>query len=410
MIYRNITSHLITALSDTPVVFLQGARQTGKSTLVQYIAEHDYPALYFTLDDAAVFLAARQDPQGFIESLSTPVIIDEVQRVPDLILAIKKRIDKNRKPGQFILTGSAQVLVLPKIAESLAGRMEVLTLWPFSRGEITGIRETFIDRIFESEIEQKRIPLFSEKELHTILLTGGFPEIFKRKTIERRNAWFGSFITAIIQRDIRDISRIEGIADLPKLLSLIAARSGKLVNFSDLSADTALPQTTLKRYMALLAASFLSIQIYPWFTNISKRFVKTPKIYICDTGIMSYLLSITEQRLSMDTSLAGQFLETFIIMELIKQKAWSVVKPAIYHYRTHNQKEVDIILEDASKRIVGLEVKHSVSLKVKDLEGLKDLSSALGKRFKCGLIFYRGDTILPFGNNLYALPIEYLWR
>jgi predicted AAA+ superfamily ATPase len=261
MIERKIKPKLLKALTDSPVVLVHGARQTGKSTLLKHVAEKDYPARYLTFDDSGILSAAQNNPHDFISGYSGNLVIDEVQRVPEIFLAIKGFVDKNRKAGKFILTGSANVLLLPKVSESLAGRIEILNLFPFSQSEISGAEINFIDGLFGNDLKPKDISQ-KKNDLANKVVTGGFPEMLTRKDRARQNAWIKSYITTILQRDVRDIANIEKLSELPKLLSLFASRAGTLLNFAELSRSAAIPQTTLKRYVSLLEAIFM-IHILP---------------------------------------------------------------------------------------------------------------------------------------------------
>lgn len=409
MIRRNISGVLIEALSDTPVVFLQGPRQSGKSTLARAIAETKHPAQYLSLDDAAVLSAARADPQGFIAGLYGPVVLDEVQRVPDLFLAIKREVDRHRNPGQFLLTGSADVFLIPKVSESLAGRVEILTLWPLSQGELINHREGFVDKAFGDSSPRIQDGIIGRKEVVERVLTGGYPEITTRKSRTRQQAWFGSYVTTILQRDIRDLASIEGLTDLPRLLSLLAARSSQIPNFSDLSRNMSMSQSTLKRYITLLEATFLVHRLPAWFRNIGKRIVKSPKMMLCDSGLVTYLLGHDYLRLLNDPQALGQILESFVAMEVLKQIGWSRTNPRLFHYRTHGQREVDLVLEDRAGRVVGIEVKSSSSLRSDASAGMKDLADSCGERFIRGIILYLGDSIVPLDRDIHAVPLQALW-
>jgi len=409
MIRRHLTPTLLEALADTPAVFLQGARQTGKSTLVKSLAEHGHAADYLTLDHAAVLAAAEHDPAGFIDGLEGPIILDEVQRVPALFLAIKQAIDTDRTPGRFLLTGSANALVLPTLADSLVGRIEILTLWPFSQGERAQRHETLIDVLFNNSLTRLKPGKLSWRDLIDRMLAGGYPEASSRTSLARRRAWFDSYITTILQRDVRDMANIERLSELPKLLRMLATRAGTLLNFAELSRSLSIPQTTLKRYMALLEATFL-VQLLPaWTTNLSKRLMKSPKIMLSDTGLLGAQLGLDTERLGEDTSLTGRVLENFIMMEIRKQLTWSSVKAEMYHFRSHTQQEVDLLLEDTSGRVVGVEVKAAASVDAKDFHGLKHLSELAGDQFVRGVVLYRGSEIVPFGKHLHAIPIRALW-
>ena len=409
MYKRNITANLKYALSDTPVVLLNGARQTGKSTLVQWLSENEHPARYITMDDSNILSAAIADPAGFLAGFQGPLIIDEIQRSPELFLAIKSVIDKKRKSGQYLLTGSANVLLLPKLADTLAGRMETISLWPFSQGEIESTKEHFVDRLFLKNMPKQKFKAIEKSELLTRILCGGFPEVIKRASLSRRKAWFSSYITTILQRDIRDLSRIEGMATIPRLLSVLGARACSVINISELSRTAGIPLSTLKRYIILLEATFLLTMLPAWSGNFTKRLVKSPKIIINDTGLLGHLIGLDKRRLNTEPELLGPLLENFVVMELIKQISWSINEPKIFHFRTQTGKEVDIVLEDAAGQIVGIEVKSSYSVKAGDFGGLKTLAAETGKNFKRGVVLYTGQEYIPFGKKMFALPISAIW-
>lgn len=411
MIPRHITQKVLDALFDTPVVLINGARQTGKSTLVQWIAREHYPAQYVSLDDLTVLAVAKEAPQDFVFQLNKPVIIDEVQRAPGLFLAIKAAVDKNRQPGQFILTGSSNVMLLPQLAQYLVGRMEILTLLPFSQGEIEGRKERFVDFIFQKGLQFPQIDVEAVEPEYYLnrLIRGGYPEMLTRKTPARRRAWVDSYITTLLHRDIRDLSKIENFTALPRLLQLLAARVMSLVNFSELSRVAAIPQSTLKRYLSLLQATFLIHLLPSWSTNLGKRVVKAPKLMFNDTAIVSHLRGFTNNNIPFSNLHIGPVMENFVVMELYKQITWSGTYPHTFHFRTTAGKEVDILLENTAGEIVGIEVKAGTQVSSKDFSGLKLLSELLGKRFLRGVLFYTGEHVLSFGKNLFAVPLHYLW-
>lgn len=410
MLRRNITPRLSAALTDTPVVLLSGARQTGKSTLVQALAATTHPARYLTFDDAGVLAAAQADPTGFLAGMEGSVVLDEVQRAPELFLALKVAVDRNRQPGRFLLTGSANVLLLPRLADTLAGRMEVLTLWPLSQGEIDGVAEGFVDAVFADALPRLSIVPEEWSALLERMLRGGYPEVLTRPAEDRRSAWFGSYITTLLQRDVRDLAHIEGLTAVPRLLSLLATRTTALLNFSELSRSIAMPQSTLKRYLALLETTFLLQPLPAWASNLGKRLVKTPKVVLSDTGLIASLLALNKERLVADRALAGPLLENFVVMELRKQTVWSKTRPQLFHYRTQTGQEVDIILEDAAGRLVGIEVKSSATISLHDFKGLQSFAEATGQRFHRGIVLYSGGESLPFGARLHALPVQTLWQ
>jgi predicted AAA+ superfamily ATPase len=398
-------------LADTPAVLVNGARQTGKSTLVQSAELAGQNRQYLTFDDPGILAAAKRDPNGFVAGLNMPVTLDEVQHVPEIFPVIKAAIDRKRQPGQFLLTGSANVMLLPKLSESLAGRMEVLTLWPFSQGEIHGVHESFVDTLFSQKSvgwTGKTATVPRDEWLETAL-AGGYPLAVARRSATRRDAWFQSYVMTMLQRDIRDLANIADVTAVPRLLSVVAARAGGLLNFADLSRSVALPQTTLKRYFALLEGTFLVQLLRPWARNLGKRVIQTPKVYLNDTGLLAYLLGATVDRLKAEGNLAGGVLENFVLMELRKQSTWSTTQPEIFYWRTASGQEVDVVLEDRAGRVVGVEVKAAATLSSNDVRGLQALATAAGKHWVRGVVLYAGTEVIPFSANLHGVPISRLW-
>ncbi|MSP53343.1 MAG: ATP-binding protein [Gammaproteobacteria bacterium] len=409
---RNMTEQTIAALADTRIVVINGARQTGKSTFVGELLAEDYAKEYLTLDDASTLSAAQNEPEAFLKLLETPAIIDEVQRAPELFLSLKKIVDKQRKPGQFLLTGSTNVLNLPKIADSLAGRMEIQTLWPLSQGEIAGHKEQVIDELFAEKIplgKKSSKKGITPDDLLNRILIGGYPEVVLRPTTERRSKWFESYLTAIIQRDIRDLANIDGLRDIPLLLQLLAERAGNLINFADVSRVCGISATTLKRYVNLLENVFLTVLLPAWFTNKEKRLIKTPKIFLNDTGLLCHLQKVDAQALENNRTLLGPILENFVFMELKKQSTWSKTQPQLYYFRSHSNQEVDFILEAPNGKTVAIEVKSSATIKADDFNGIKTFAE-LNTKCIAGIVLYTGEKTLAFGENLYAVPVNALWE
>ena len=379
-----------------------------KARWVQNISKRT-GASYLTLDDATVLAAASSDPESFITGLPNPVILDEVQRVPEMFLAIKAAVDRDRSAGRFLLTGSANVLMLPRLADSLAGRMDVLTLWPLSQGEIAGVRETFIDQAFSKTFAASEVPALSFDDVVGRMLAGGYPEATQRQTTRRRNAWFRAYLTTILQRDVQDLANIEGLNELPRLLNLLAVRSATLLNYAAVARDAGLPQTTLKRYLSLLRATFLLHTLPAFSVNLGKRLVKSPKVFLSDSGLTASLIGVDAARLQENRQLFGQLLESRVITEVAKQSTWSLAQPKLFHYRTQTGSEIDIILEDAAGRLVGIEVKASRSATAKDFKGLKMLAEDLPEQFHRGFVVYMGEGVVPFGKKVWAVPIGCLW-
>lgn len=409
MIPRHAAARLRKALADRPVVLLHGARQTGKTTLARALAAADHPAHYVTFDTLTALSAARGDPAGFLAGIEGPVVLDEVQRVPDLFVAIKAAVDRDRDPGRFLLTGSANVLLVPRLSESLAGRMEMVPLWPFSQGEIERVVEGFVDAMFD-EAAPALGAAARGVALAERVLRGGFPEAVAMGAAERRSAWFDAYVTTILGRDVRDLANIEGLTELPRLLALVAARPMALLNYAELVRSAGLAQSTLKRYFALLEAVFLVRTLRPWHANIGKRMVKTPKVMLCDSGLAAHLMGIDDARLAQDRMLLGGLLESFVAMEITKQIGWSTSAPALYHFRTHEGDEVDLVLERRSGALVGIEVKSAATVTGTDFKGMRALAQAAGRRFHRGVVLYTGTEVVSFGPRLHAMPIEALWR
>src|ERR1700677_1091677 len=411
MLRRHIIDRLLDGLTDTPAVLVNGARQTGKSTLVQSAELAGQNRQYLTFDDPGILAAAKRDPNGFVVGLNMPVTLDEVQHVPEIFPVIKAAIDRNRQPGQFLLTGSANVMLLPKLSESLAGRMDVLTLWPFSQGEIHGVRESFVDTLFSQKPVgwTGKIATVPRDELLETALAGGYPLAVARQSATRRDAWFQSYVMTMLQRDIRDLANIADSTAVPRLLSVVAARAGGLLNFADLSRTMALPQTTLKRSFALLEATFLVQLLRPWARNLGQRAIQTPKVYLNDTGLLAHLLGVTVDRLKGEGNVSGSVLENFVLMELRKQCAWSATRPELFYWRTVSGREVDIVLEDRTGKVVGVEVKAPATLGGNDVGGLQALASSVGKNWVRGVVLYTGAETIPFSANLHGIPIRRLW-
>lgn len=411
MVHRNLADPLRDSLADTPAVLINGARQTGKSTLVQSTDLASQDRQYLTFDDPGILAAARRDPNGFIAGLNLPVTLDEIQHVPELFPVIKAAIDRNRQPGQFLLTGSANVMLLPKLSDSLAGRMEVLTLWPFSQGELRGVRENFVEHLFSTGHANRsgRRSSVSWEELLEIMVAGGYPPAVARHTPTRRDAWFQSYVLTMLQRDIRDLASIADFTAIPRLLSVVAARAGSLLNFADLSRTMGLPQTTLKRYFALLENTFLVQLLRPWARNLGKRVIQTPKVYLNDSGLLAHALGATIERLKTEGSLVGAVLENFVLMELRKQCSWSASRPELFYWRTASGQEVDFVIEDRTGKVVGIEVKAAATLGSNDVRGLKALADAVGKSWIRGVVLYSGTEVIPFAADLHGVPLKSIW-
>lgn len=408
---RHITPLLVEALTDTPVVVLNGARQSGKTTLVQSLAASlPAPRQYLTLDDAVVLSAARSDPAGFINGLAGPVTLDEAQRAPELFLAIKAAVDRSRQPGRFLLTGSADVLLLPGIADSLAGRVEILSLWPLSCAEqADSAAFNRADWLFQGDLAALALVPCERHDLVARLLAGGFPDAVTRTNPSRRAAWFDSYVQTILQRDVRDLAHIEQLTEIPNLLQLLAARSATLLNFAEISRSCALPQSTLKRYFALLEMLFLVVRLPSWERNASKRVVKAPKVFLPDSGLLCHFMGETPESLAAKAGLPGRVVETFVLAELLKHVAFSAQRLSLWHYRTHTNIEVDFVLENRMGQLTGIEVKASATVDSKDFKGLRHLQETEPGSFMRGFVLYAGREMVPFGEKLWAVPLSMWW-
>lgn len=407
---RGIEPRVVAALADTPVVLIHGPRQAGKSTLARHLASTGHPARYLTLDDAEVLAGAKIDPLGFIADLEGPVVIDEVQRAPELFLPIKASVDRDRRPGRFLLTGSAQVLFLPDLSDSLAGRMEPIRLWPLTQGELAGRGdgEDFSDRVFAKRLRKVAASPLSAGDLAARITAGGFPEASQRPKSRRRD-WFGAYVTTMLERTVREIADIERLREIPRLLNVLAGRTGTSLNTADLSRTLAIPATTLKRYLAVLETAFLVHTIPAWTSRVRKRLLKSPKVYLVDTGLASHLIGQDAKGLPRSVELWGALVESFVAMELLRQADWSRTRPALYHFRTDAGGEVDLVLESAAGEVVGVEVKASHTVGAHDFRGLRTLAEVAGPRFRRGVLLYLGQETVPFGPSLYAMPLASLW-
>ena len=407
MIQRTIERAVRSAMADTPVVLLSGARQTGKTTLARAIAERT-GAQYFTLDDAATLALASADAMGFLRNLDGPVVLDEIQKAPNLFPAIKVLVDEHRRPGRFLLTGSANVMTLPRLSDSLAGRMEIIPLFPFSAGELAGTHEGFLKRLFDGSLAKAKPPSL-DRELPARLARGGYPEAVQRKTEDRRSAWFASYVSTILQRDVRDLARVEALHALPNLLKLLAARTSGLLNLADVGRDAGLSHTTLTRYLALLETVFLVYRLPAWSPNLGKRLVKAPKVHLTDTGMVCHLIGANARRLQEDRLLLGRLAETYVVHELRKQLSWTDPRTALYHFRTATGSEVDILLEQADGSVAAIEIKASATVAAADFAAIRALREQLGTRFRAGVVLYLGDRVVPFGDQLWLAPLSTLW-
>jgi len=410
MYKRFVNKAIKEALTDTPVNLIVGPRQVGKSTLCeQLIDEGFFEGPIITMDDPAILAGAKADPLGFLNDLDKHVIIDEVQRVPELFLSIKKLVDENRKGMRMILTGSANVMLLPKVADSLAGRIEIHYLWPLAQTELKGKPSVFLDTLISTDARFKPEKMDWNKLVMDIA-RGGFPEAIERTTEARRRRWFASYLKSILQKDVRELSKIEGLNDIPKILHLIASRVGNRINFSEIGRIADIKTPTFHRYLTLLEHLFLLIKIPAWTPNEDGQYVKSPKVYLNDTGLLCYLRGEGADSLLANRMICGSFVENFVVMEVFKQISWHDNEIKLFHFSIHKGAEVDLVLEDHKKQLYGIEIKSTASVNAEDFKGLKKLAETAGKKFRRGIVLYSGDHVVGgFGEHMQAVPLSALW-
>ncbi|HKS51601.1 MAG TPA: ATP-binding protein [Pseudonocardiaceae bacterium] len=408
LIGRKAESLIAEALGDTRVVSINGARQVGKSTLARLVASTATWPLVRLLDDPATLRAAQDDPVSFVDHDGL-LVIDEIQLAPELFRAIKVVVDTDPRPGRFLLTGSARILALRDLPDALPGRMEIIELWPFSQGEIDATPDRFVDAAFAHGPVLKHSSDLSRRDYLERIVRGGYPEAVRRAP-RRRAAFFESYLSTLIERDVTELSVIKRRGELRRLLALLAGRSGGLLVASALAAQSGIPRATLNRYLGLLSAVFLIKQIPAWSSGHTQRAIGTPKLAYVDSGLACYLLGQDAQRLGEPGGVAGPMVENFVLSELARQLSWNEQRAALFHYRTKDKVEVDAVLEATDGRVVGIEVKAGATVRNEDLAGLRHLANRLGSRFVAGYVLYTGGQTLPFGDRLRALPIDVLWR
>lgn len=407
MIERWAREELEEALTDTAVVLVHGPRQAGKSTLTLEVSRAQGGRTPVTLDDPEPYRLAKAHPSEFLHVFRPPVTIDEVQRAPELFLPIKAWVDRKRAPGSFLLTGSANVLLLPKLADSLAGRMQIVPLTPLSQAEIEGSRWNLVDRLFAPSFDPSALE-GACGDLAARITGGGYPEPVLRSP-RRRPAWFQDYMRTLLDRDVRDIANIEGLTQVPRILSLLAARAGSTMNTSSLARDTGIAHTTLTRYLSLLKTIFLIMDVPAWSSETGVRLTKTAKAYLSDTGLLCHLLRLTENDLA-DPERLSPVLENFVALELDRLAGFASSRPSLGHLRTVKLKEVDFVLDAASKGVVGIEVRPTHTPAPSDADGLRFLAELAGERFVRGVVLYLGDRAVPLGKDLWAIPISALWN
>ena len=407
LVPRHAQSLVSEALEDTRVVLVNGARQAGKSTLTRLAAGGRPGTVVRLLDDAATLRAAQDDPAGFVEHDGL-MVIDEVQLAPELLRAIKVLVDTDPRPGRFLLTGSSRVLALRSLPDALPGRMEVIELWPFSQGEMNGGQDVFIDAAFRHGPGIEHSSRLRKRDYLELAVAGGFPEAVRR-TPRRRAAFFSSYLSTLIERDVLEVSSIERQGDMYRLLALLAGRVSGLLVPGTLGGQAGIPRTTLVRYLELLATVFLIKPVPAWSSGQTARAIGTPKLAFVDSGIACHLIGQDAARLDEPGGAAGPVLENFAVMELARQLTWAVERGRLYHYRTKDKLEVDAVIETPDGRVVAVEVKAGATVRTEDLAGLRNLASHLGDKFVAGYVLYTGQQTLSYGDRIKALPMDALW-
>ena len=395
------------ALTDTRVVLVNGARQCGKSTLVAQIAKWN-GAEWYTLDRADTLQSAELDPATFVRS-AYPMIIDEVQRAPKLFLAMKELVDSEPTPGRFLLTGSARLLGLKGLPDALPGRMETIELWPLSQGEIDGCPDRFVDAVFRGV---DTLPhAFDEDRSGYIdrIVRGGFPGAVAR-TGQRRRRFLESYVADLINRDITQIAALERGHHMRTLIDLLAGRIGQTFTVAGLARSLGLAQHTVERYISLLEEVFLIKRIPGWSGGINARAVSNSKLAFVDSGIATMLLGSEEADLRRIDGPLVPLLENFVAMEIARQIEWSEQSVAMYHYRTRDQVEVDIVLQNRRRQVVAIEVKASATAHNEDFRCIRHLQARLGDDLIAGIVLYLGQQTLPFGDRLRAVPVSAIWE
>lgn len=399
-------SRIRLALRDTRVVAITGPRQSGKTTLARRFARQGRS--YITLDDPPTLAAARSDPVAFIRDIDRAVI-DEVQRAPDVLMAIKRSVDEDARPGRFLLTGSANLSTITTVRESLAGRIETIPLLPLSRSELLRRKRTrFIDSTFRGEVPEPAEAL-SPDTLVRLVATGGYPEALARRTERRRQDWYRAYVESIVARDVPEIASLARPNQIPRLLQFAAQLAGCLVNLSEIGRSVALDHKTADSYLRVLEQLFLVHRLPPWSRNELSRLVKTPKLHFVDSGLLTALRGYTTARLRAERGLLGPLLEAFIYSELLKLSSVSEEHVNLFHFRDRDQNEVDFVLENAQGQIVGIEVKAAASVTRRDFSGLDRLASIADDRFVQGIVLYDGERPLSFADNLRAVPFASVW-
>ncbi len=411
---RRATAIAADSLQDFRVLVIHGARQVGKTTLAQALGA-TINARYVSLDSDDDRAFAALDGRTFLDALGKPLIIDEIQRVGEpLVLAVKIVVDADNRPGQFILTGSTNFLTVPTISESLAGRVDIVTLWPFSQGELSDGTDSFVDRAFATteELIRHQGACPTRPEYFDMLCVGGYPAV-QRFSSRARGRWFEAYVDTVLRREIQltdDIRRFDALAGMVRYF---AATTGQELVIGTVAERLGINRSTAESYEPWLETVFLIHRVSSWSRNLTSRVVKRPKIYMVDTGIAASLVGKDSNALQRHTeSAAGPLFETFMVNELRKQLDWSDTRARMFHFRDRAGAEVDVVLESADGRVVAVEIKSTATPRPEDfrwLQVLRDRLDRAGGEFVAGVVLHTGERRLPFGDRLVALPAADVW-
>lgn len=406
IVKRHSESRVRTALKDTRIVGLIGPRQSGKSTLAERMAfDSDMPVL--SLDRNHLLNLARADPDGFLRSIDRAVI-DEVQRVPELVLALKYSVDKDPRPGRFLITGSVDLFRSAITPDSLAGRIEFIELLPLSQAEIErSAPSKFLNKAFTNDFPKLKHIGYSSDLIERVV-GGGYPEPLKRANSDRQREWLMSYSKSLVTRHLPEVARVNKLENLSKLLERLAVYAGQVTNLKRIATDLSVDEKTVDHWLTLFEQMFVVRRVKAWYRNRLKRLNKTPKLHFFDSGLLAALQGTNSESIKADRASFGQLLENFVFSELYKSTQLASEEISIYHYREQSVYEIDFVLEKAGK-VVAIEVKASTGIKSDAFRTLRRLKDQLGESFVCGIILHDGDQIQSLSDNMYAMPVSQLW-
>lgn len=408
-LYPRYARHqIVEALEDTRIVFVAGARQVGKTTLGRDIISNEHSMTGFTLDDQATRDAAVSDPTGFVAGLPGPSLIDEIQRAPDLVLAIKEDVDTDTTPGRYLLTGSANLLASWRVKDALTGRVETVRLWPLTQAEIEGGELNFVDALRAARPPQVTGATVGRAAFAGRIAAGGYPEALAR-TGNRRERWFENYLDTTLTRDFEEFSEAQKVEEVPRLLRLLSAQAANLLSYRAVADKMDLHHQTVKSYVDLLEQMFIVVRLQAWRPGLGTREVTKPKFYVTDSGLLAHLLGADEERIGNDDQVTGKALENFVAMELLRHAGWAERRARVYHYQRERE-DIDLVLEWTDGTVAGIEVKASATVGTDDARRLIKLRGQRGDKFRSGVVIYSGAQTVPLGDRLWAVPISGLWR